>query len=398
MLKRKISEIDLLRGVSFLAIALQHALASFIYLPATSQSNALISAFLLLLSRFAVPMFVFITGLVLFYNHGDDALNYPEMVKRRFSQVFIPYWVWTMFFFVWTGLLSGLDPSSETDILARIAQLTISGDGYYHLWFIVMILQFYLLFPLFRYVIRRGSVWAICTLLVSFLLYLAYLWGYHHLAPLLYANSNSPLIKDILDYRDRLFVSWFFYFMLGGFAGLYIKKLRSMVRRIQRLNWVVNITAFAVIFYQMSQTLTLTPAGFYTINYQLTLPLSYTMTVYLVSSLITVYYLAITWLYRVRRLRQLFRSFGQCSFGCYFAHPFILHYTDSFTRFAFSGFNTIIQIIITFTACSALTLLFSFGLSRMRTPVGDLFVGKVPGARRKASQSPSHSASLTLER
>lgn len=395
MVKRKIGEIDLLRGISFLAIVLQHALASFIYLPATSQANALVSAFILLLIRFAVPMFVFITGLVLFYNHSDETLNYEQMVRRRFTQVFIPYLVWTMFYFVWVGLISGSGPRGEADILARIAQLTISGDGYYHLWFIVMILQFYLVFPLFRYVIHRGRSWAIATLLVSLGLYLAYLWGYHHLVPVLYERTSSQMIRAVMDYRDRLFVSWFFFFVMGGFAGLYVDKLRSLLRHTQQINWVVNIATFAIIFYQIAQTLTATPDGTYTINYQLTLPLSYTITIYLVSSVVTLYYLALTWLPRFRWLRRLLRTFGQCSFGCYFAHPFVLYYTDAFTRAIFAGFNTIVQVMITFTACSALTLLMSFGLSKLRTPVGDLFVGKVPGARRKSVPAPTQPSAPT---
>lgn len=395
MVKRKISEIELLRGISFLAIVLQHALASFIYLPATSEANALISAFLLLLIRFAVPMFVFITGLVLFYNHGDEVLNYPEMIRRRFSQVFIPYFVWTMFYFIWVGLISGSPPRGEADLLAQIAQLTISGDGYYHLWYIVMILQFYLVFPLFRYIVRRGKSWAVTTLIVSLGLYVAYLWGYHHVVPGLYEMTTSQIIREIIDYRDRLFVSWFLFFVMGGFAGLYVDKLRYLFRRAQPINWVINIAAFAVLFYQLAQTLTVTPGGTYTINYQLTLPLSYTMTIYLVSSIITLYYLSLTWLPRFKWLRRSLRSFGQCSFGCYFAHPFVLHYTDAFTRNIFPGFNTIVQVMITFTACSALTLLLSYSLSRLRTPVGDLFVGKVPGARRRAVPAPAQPPAQT---
>ncbi len=390
MLKRKISEIDLLRGISFLAIVLQHALASFIYLPASSASNALVSAFLLLLIRFAVPMFVFITGLVLFYNHSDGELDYPQMLKRRFSQVFIPYFVWTLFYFVWISLISGAGANSETALLARLARLIVSGEGYYHLWFMVMILQFYLVFPLFRYVVRRGRHWAIAVLGASCLLYFAYLWGYHHLVPGLYERASLPLFKTLLDYRDRIFLSWFFYFILGGFAGLYIDRLRSILRRFQSVNWVVNIAAFAVIFHQMAQTLTTTPEGLYAINYQLTLPLSYLMMVYLISSVLTFYHLSLTWLPRHQWIRRLLRAFGQCSFGCYFAHPFVLHYTDAFTRANFGGLNTIVQIMITFVACAGLTLLLSYGLSRMRTPVGDLFVGRVPGARRKAMPAPTH--------
>lgn len=389
MLKRKISEIDLLRGISFLAIVLQHALASFIYLPATSQTNALISAFLLLLIRFAVPMFVFITGLVLFYNHGDEELNYWQMVQRRFSMVFIPYFVWTLFYFVWGSLISGTSASSEPAILAGIARLTLCGEGYYHLWFIVMILQFYLVFPFFRCFVVKRRNWTLATLGTGMLLYFAYLWGYHHLVPVWYDKVSWPLLKSLLDYRDRIFLSWFFYFMMGGFAGLYAKNLRRLLRRIQKFNWFVNITAFAIIFQQMVETLAITPAGTYTINYQLTLPLSCAMMIYLISSVLTFYYLSQTWLRKNLLLRRMLRSFGQCSFGCYFAHPFVLHYTDAFTRAVLGGANTIVQVMFSFITCSALTLFLCYGLSKLRTPVGDLFVGRVPGARRKAVQAPT---------
>ena len=103
MQKHRLDEIDILRGLTFLAIALQHSLAGLIYAPDLDTASAWISAFLLILIRYAVPMFITITGLVLLYNHSQGELDYPQFLQKRLAQAFIPYLLWTIIYYVWSS-------------------------------------------------------------------------------------------------------------------------------------------------------------------------------------------------------------------------------------------------------------------------------------------------------
>ena len=59
-------------------------------------------------SKFAVPLFIFITGMVLFYNTGEQ-LKYGRFMQKRLTDVIAPYVVWSLVYFTltpqgWAGI------------------------------------------------------------------------------------------------------------------------------------------------------------------------------------------------------------------------------------------------------------------------------------------------------
>lgn len=377
MHKHRIDEIELLRAVSFLAIVMQHTLACFMYSSGIGQGAAITSAFLLLFIRYGVPVFIFITGMVLFYNHGEEDLHYGRFIEKRFSQVFLPYFLWTLIYFVWISLISGVSASSMASVLSRIAQMTLKGDSFYHLWFMVMILQFYLLFPLLRTLVSKFKKHPVRFMIACFLFYVLYLWVYNYLVPVIYPSVHSPVLKGILDYRDRIFLSWFFYFLLGGFAGLYVDKWRAFLRRINKVNLLVFCLSFAYIMYLMIKSGHPVATAGYMINYQLTLPLGMTMIIYLSSSMFLFYYLTELIQSKCSKLADRLKWVGRYSYGGYFIHPFVLFYINAFAQTYLVSLGTILQILISFALCSVISLFACLVISKIKTPLGNSLVGKI---------------------
>lgn len=377
MHKHRIDEIELLRAVSFLAIVMQHTLACFMYSPGIGQGAAVTSAFLLLFIRYGVPVFIFITGMVLFYNHGEEDLHYGRFIEKRFSQIFVPYFMWTLIYFIWLGFISGVPASSMGSVLSRIGQMTLRGDSFYHLWFMVMILQFYLLFPLLRSLVIKCKEHPGAFMITCFLLYALYLWLYNYQMPVIYPLVHSPVLKELLDYRDRIFLSWFFYFLLGGFAGLYVDQWRAFLQKINKANLLVFCLSFTYIMYLMVKSGHPGASAGYVINYQITLPLGLTMMVYLSSSLFLFYHLMELIQLQFSRLTRLLKWVGRYSFGGYFIHPLVLFYINAFAQAYLHPLGTILQILLSFILCSLISLIVCLFISKIKTPLGNSLVGKI---------------------
>lgn len=377
MHKHRIDEIELLRAVSFLAIVMQHTLACFMYSPGIGKGAAVTSAVMLLLIRYGVPVFIFITGMVLFYNHGEEDLHYGRFIEKRFSQIFLPYFLWTLIYFVWISLISGVPASSMASVMSRIGWMTLKGDSFYHLWFMVMILQFYLFFPLLRSLVIKCKNHPYTFMVVCFLLYIGYLCFYNYLVPVFYPAVKSPILKGILDYRDRLFLSWFFYFLLGCFAGLYVDKWRAFLQKINKVNLMVFGLSFLYIMYLMIKSGHPGAAAGYVINYQITLPLGMTMIIYLASSLFLFYYLTELIQAKYSKLAGGLKWVGRYSYGGYYIHPFVLFYINAFAQAYLAPLGTVLQIVVSFALCSVISLLVCLVISKIKTPLGSSLVGKI---------------------
>lgn len=374
MLKHRLDEIDILRGLTFLAIALQHSLAVYIYAGDMNQAAAYINAFLLILIRYAVPMFITITGLVLFYNHGHGYFDYRKFISKRLSQAFIPYFIWTLIYYFWSGGYTAL--AHPLAAAGSIARLTLSGEACYHLWFMVAIIQFYLLFPLFRWFVLKYKDQPVFILTVSLVSYLGLLWLWGKPLPQM-AGIETPWLITLWNYRDRVFLSWFFYFMLGGYAGLYVGKLRQITKDIQKTNVFVYLLAFVFVFYQVVKTGHTGPSGIHQLNFNFTLPLTPVMAVFITSALLTVLYRAQTAFLHYRPLQKVLKLYGRYSLGCYFVHAMALYYINILSRLYLHQINILLQLAFTFTACSLLSLAVSLVIDRCKVPGRNLLIGKI---------------------
>ena len=141
---KKLDIVDFLKGFSMLTIVLYHYLNKLDLPP-----------YLLTASRFGgtgVHLFVFISGFGLYLSHQRKPINYIAFLKRRLSKVYLPYIIIVLI----SALLALVLPIYESSLYALGGHLlfykmfdeSIVGSYGYPLWFISMILQFYLAFPL----------------------------------------------------------------------------------------------------------------------------------------------------------------------------------------------------------------------------------------------------------
>ncbi|MFC5701274.1 acyltransferase [Cohnella faecalis] len=177
--KKKINEINIVRAFAILAVLIIHATAG-------ARSNvpwgSASSPFYITvnqLSTFAVPLFIMITGLVLFYRYYDNwtweqALTF---YKKRIQYIVLPYLIWSIFYYVYNQAVYNHEVSFDIEALS---QQLLWGRAGYHLYFMVIIIQFYAAFPLILTLFRKMRLSARkvigAGLLVQTVFYILHYW------------------------------------------------------------------------------------------------------------------------------------------------------------------------------------------------------------------------------
>lgn len=347
MAKERIQELDALRGLAFAAVALQHVIGMFNQRGGMPVFDKWVTAGLFSAAKFAVPAFVFITGLVMFYNYYDK-LNYPRMMTRRFYEIIVPFLIWSLFY---TSHNLHRFPVS-LEYFRAYARNLILGSASYHLWFIVLIIQFYVLFPVWRYLFKSAEKVLPSVQAKAAALVLAAL-GYY------------VVINNGFKYRDHLFLLWFLYFVIGGVVGLNLDRFRNFIKRF----WTP--TLFVSLGFLLYFAYLLVAEGTDRLGFHIAGSFTAKMALFSFAMIFAAYYAS----NRIFSRFRFFNLLGNYSLGEYFAHAYVLHWTykavKHFTPFiGISG-----QVVLTF----ALVILGSMGVTILisRLPLGKLLVGRV---------------------
>lgn len=362
MARDRIQELDALRGLAFAAVALQHVIGMFNQRGGMLVFDKWFTAGLFSTAKFAVPTFVFITGLVMFYNYYDK-LNYPKMMTRRFYEIIVPYLIWSLLYT--SHNLHRLPVSGE--YFRAYARNLVLGGASYHLWFIVLIIQFYVFFPVWRYLFKLAGKWLPSVQAKASVLVLAVL-GYYIIINNGFISHFDPahtILVKAFKYRDHLFLLWFLYFVIGGVVGLNIDRFRTFIKRFWMPCLFVSLGFLLYFAYLLAvkgnDRLGMQVAGSFTAK----------MALFSFAMIFIAYYGSVCCFSRFR----FFNLLGKYSLGEYFAHAYVLHWTykavKHFTPFVGISGQVVLTFVLVILGSMGVTLIFS------RLPMGKLFVGRV---------------------
>jgi len=105
------------------------------------------SGALLIVAHVSREVFFLLTAFVLTYSYRDRAPSrWPVFWRRRYLLIGLPYLLWSAVYFVADG-----EPlRSAGHVLARFSTVLLTGTARYHLYFLLVTMQMYLVFPLLR--------------------------------------------------------------------------------------------------------------------------------------------------------------------------------------------------------------------------------------------------------
>ena len=159
MARLRLEEIDILRSIACISVVVTHVTALVLSLGISPPAAYW---FLLALNRFCltnVPLFVFLSGVVLYYNYANRPLPLLEFWKKRITSTYVPFVFWSALFYV-VYVKAGLYALQWQALLFAI----LRGTATYHLYFVIIIMQFYLLFPFLKIFFEKWPAWIMLLL------------------------------------------------------------------------------------------------------------------------------------------------------------------------------------------------------------------------------------------
>lgn len=153
MLKKKnLIEIEILRVLGCIGVIIIHITARYMTVKdiRLTPSNVMVIS-LNSLFQFVVPLFFFISGYTLFLVYKNKKIDIKSFYKKRFIKIVVPYIIWS-FIYMFVNSIIKNQPLSISTIIESL----LLGKSFYHLYFIVVIIQFYLLFPLLKKIFDKA--------------------------------------------------------------------------------------------------------------------------------------------------------------------------------------------------------------------------------------------------
>jgi poly(3-hydroxybutyrate) depolymerase/peptidoglycan/LPS O-acetylase OafA/YrhL len=180
-------------------------------------------------------LFLLLTALVLTYNYGHrDRLKVASFWRRRFWLVLPAYVTWSAIYYAADGRTRGAFP------IAFLHDLENAGARY-HLYFLLVSMQIYLLFPAIRWVLKKTERYH-AWLFAAALAYQVWLTvGLHYKV----GRSGSGLVAQFLNGAGQgLWIdTYVLYVVAGALAGWHFDELCAFTRRHLGNGWRVAAVA-----------------------------------------------------------------------------------------------------------------------------------------------------------
>ncbi|MHB1615404.1 MAG: acyltransferase family protein [Actinomycetes bacterium] len=204
--------IDLVRVLTVALVVSVHTVS--LAAPVSLASGAL--TMVLHTSR---EVFFTLTALVLMYGYGRGRVRWGSFWRRRYLLVVVPYVVWTVVYL-------GADGERIPPFLPALHQLTydlVTGQARYQLYFLLVTMQVYALFPLLRALVARTAGhhrWVLVGAGAYQLGLTAVIWT--HAIP-------GGVLGSWLANPDEWLPSYLGYLLLGAVVAWHLSEVRSWI-------------------------------------------------------------------------------------------------------------------------------------------------------------------------
>jgi surface polysaccharide O-acyltransferase-like enzyme len=288
------------------------------------------------LVRFAVPLFVMITGTLLL--HREYELG--DFLKKRLSRVVVPFLFWSLVYvgYSWYNEELPFDGDAWTNTKTVLHQLKYGSS--YHLWYVYMLIGLYFFIPIISKFVRNASKREIEYFLVMWLIAMV---------------ISQPLISRFNPQVDlHNFAGYAGYLVLGHYLTFNFDRKKNIILLMVMLFLVILGIVFwgTYLLYKYN-------TGLITLLYE---PLGPAI-VLLASSVFLIGRFSKMQLPAFIKQAKDFAC--KFNFGIYLSHALVLYFLDDLFGISFKLCTPLVSIPVTASICFSLSLLLVWLLSKL---------------------------------
>ena len=300
-----------------------------------------VADFLNAMVRFAVPVFVMITGALLLHREYEIG----GFLKKRLTRVVIPFLFWSLVY-VWYSwyneeITFGADAWANTK---QVLHLLKYGSSY-HLWYVYMLIGLYFFIPVIGKFVRNAPEKEI--------LYFLIVWFAVMLITQPYLTRYNPAVDM------HYFAGYAGYLVLGHYLAFKDFNVKYLGR------WMILLFVFSIILIAVGSRLLIQyPSWPGTMLYEPVNPAVLTLS----ASIFIIVKLTVT---KMPPVITRMRDFaGKYNYGIYLAHALVLYFLDDPFGISYKLCTPIIAIPLTALICFLITLLLVWIVNKIP------FIGK----------------------
>jgi len=286
---------DVLKVVAIIAVIINH---SYWYLASNDIISFSIKSFILILVKFAVPVFVMVSGALLLQKEH----SYKEIFSKRIFRVVVPLVVISFLWAIYRHF-------NLSEVVVYIIRGNLDNYSPYWAWYIYVIIALYMVLPFIKKMINNFSDKDFKIFILMFLLTPSFI-------------SFGTIILEAFFHKS-LYLSgyitgiWFSQYIGLFVAGYYLanKEVNAKEKNIATISLVVTVL-IATIIEILNHTINGT--SFLLDNCLLITTIIPALALFIISK----YYLSNG--FRKEKTNKLFANLSNCVFGIYLFHVFVI--------------------------------------------------------------------------
>lgn len=231
-------EINILRGIAMCAVVGIHTFSICVSNVPSGRSGWCYLIFHRLL-QFAVPCFIFISSILLSYTLHGNKLKLKPFYTKKFIRIVIPYLLWTLFYIVFRLVTHQLQ-IGELKVAGNWWTWLLLGKSYTHLYYMSVVLQLYLLTPLFLSFIRGiQRIFKKYNFAALVIIIMGLQVGVYYL--------NKYVIHKYFTYQATMVIWYLYMILLGIWIGFNYESFKKGLKKYSLIVWAlfgVNTAVF----------------------------------------------------------------------------------------------------------------------------------------------------------